>query len=80
MSSAVTWLSLACLAKVRMNSWLGAALGVSSLAADGFEALEQVVGGEGAVSAYADHRDLAANLKSDFGVSCIAITRRLFAL
>lgn len=32
----------------------GAALGVGGLAADGFEALEQVVGGEGGVFADAD--------------------------
>lgn len=33
----------------------GAALGVGGLAADGFETLEQVVGGEGGVFADADH-------------------------
>ena len=33
----------------------GAALGVGGLAADGFEALEQVVGGEGGVFADADY-------------------------
>ena len=33
----------------------GAALGVGGLAADSFEALEQVVGGEGGVFADADH-------------------------
>ena len=33
----------------------GAALGVGGLAADGFEAFEQVVGGEGGVFADADH-------------------------
>ena len=33
----------------------GAALGVGGLAADGFEALEQVVSGEGGVFADADH-------------------------
>jgi len=33
----------------------GAALGVGGLAADSFEALEQVVGGEGGVCADADH-------------------------
>jgi hypothetical protein len=38
MSKAVAWLSLACLAKVRMNSWLARRPRVDGLAANAVEA------------------------------------------
>ena len=47
----------------------GAALGVGGLAADGFEALEQVVGGEGGVFADADHAFTAEHHGVEVGVS-----------
>ncbi len=45
----------------------GAALGVGGLAADGFEALEQVVGGEGGVFADADHAFAAEHHSVEVG-------------
>jgi len=56
----------------------GAALGVGGLAADGFEALEQVVGGEAGVFADADHAFAAEHHGVEVGTQKVTDVIRHF--